>query len=88
MKIMKGYKEIIKQKFENLKKENNDLVAIFKDCNSMGLKRIIKENEKMLNVMNAYLDGKRIEYYDKISKRWMTIKLPSFSEKYKYRVAK
>lgn len=85
---MKGYKEIIKQKIENLKKENNDLVAIFEDCNSMGLKRIIKENEKMLNVMNAYLDGKRIEYYDKISKRWMTIKLPSFSEKYKYRVAK
>ncbi len=85
---MKGYKEIIKQKFENLKKENNDLVAIFEDCNSMGLKRIIKENEKMLSIMNAYLDGKRIEYYDKIGKRWMTIKLPSFSEKYKYRVAK
>lgn len=51
-----------------------------------GTKKLIAEAQERIAAMQAYVEGKQIQYLDEIEEAWNDIATPSWSQKTRYRI--
>ncbi len=85
MRILEQAQDVLKRK-EQIEKVLVFVKKVACVSDSVDLQRFIKKETEIIGIMNAYLKGEKIQYFNKKLNCWLDILEPSFSEIYKYRI--